>query len=182
MKLNEINSLWGINIIHLKEYSKKYRLYMSLIYLLDVIIVIGLTLMMYKLHINYNTFGFIILTLCIGVHYITWKYLSLEKWESFKFYKKYSRYTIIEKTYKVDENILYSVLYCASYKRLKQNKELKDYKEYMLNACCENVSYSKKIMKYLSKYEDNDGNLKCKIIARGKTQFFIDFVDDEKET
>ena len=62
--------------------------------------------------------------------------------------------------------------------RLKKNCSYENYKELILSACCENIKYSKSLMKYLKKYEDESGNLTCIIIEKGKKQYFIDFKHD----
>lgn len=178
MRLKESQTLWGIPIVHLREYSKKYRLLTLLLYLFDIIVVVGLTYYMYNKQVSYNTYGFVIVGVCLGVHFITYSFLNPEKWEAFKFYKRHLNDKLIKKTYSVDETRLYSVLYCIAYKRLRQGKSIETYKEFMLSACCENVSNSKSIMKYLRKYEAIDGNLTCYIIQHGKKEFFVGFPND----
>lgn len=179
MKLKENQTLWGIPVVHLKEHSKKYRLYSSILYLLDIVLVIALTLILYYTNVSYNTYGFIIVAICLAFHFISYYKLNPEKWEAFKFYKKYSEFKVLTKTYSLDENKLYSLLYCIGYKRLKQNRSFDEYKELILSACCENCAYSKSLMKYMKKYESESGNLSCLIIEKGKKQFFIDFVNEE---
>jgi hypothetical protein len=179
MKLKENQTLWGIPVVHLKEHSKKYRLYSSILYVLDIILVVILTLLMYYTNISYSAYGFVIVAICLLFHFISYYKLNPEKWEAFKFYKKYSECKIITKTYALDENKLYSLLYCIGYKRLKQNRSFDEYKELILSACCENCAYSKSLMKYMKKYESESGNLSCLIIKKGKKQYFIDFVNDE---
>lgn len=179
MKLNKSQTLWGIPIVHLKEHSKKYRVYSLILYTLDILLVIGLTAYMYYNNIDYNTYGFVLVSICLLFHFITYSKLNPEKWEAFQFYKKHSSYEIKEKTYSVDENKLYSILYCTGYKRLKQNRTFDEYKELILSACCENIKYSHSIMKYIKKYENESGNLTCIIIEKGKKQYFIDFKQED---
>lgn len=179
MKLKDNQTLWGIPVVHLKEHSKKYRLYSTILYILDIILVVALTLFLYYANMSYNTYGFIIVAVCLLFHFISYYKLNPEKWEAFKFYKKHSDCKIITKSYILDENKLYSLLYCIGYKRLKQNRSFDEYKELILSACCENCAYSKSLMKYMKKYESESGNLSCLIIEKGKKQYFIDFVNDE---
>ena len=96
---------------------------------------------------------------------------------------------------------MYSLLYCLGCKRLKNNKSFDEYKDLLLSIICEDNIYAKKIMKYLSKYESEDGLTKCSILAvRNKRKnikkyvpsttykylknklYFIDFVDDNVTT
>lgn len=179
MRLKDNQTLWGIPVVHLKEHSKKYRLYSTILYILDIILVVALTLLLYYTNVSYNTYGFIIVAVCLLFHFVSYYKLNPEKWEAFKFYKKYSDCKIIVKSYALDENKLYSLLYCIGYKRLKQNRSFDEYKELILSACCENCSYSKSLMKYMKKYESESGNLSCLIIEKRKKQYFIDFVNDE---
>lgn len=179
MRLKENQALWGIPVVHLKEHSKKYRLYSTILYILDIVLVVALTLLLYYTNVSYDTYGFIIVAVCLLFHFISYYKLNPEKWEAFKFYKKYSDCKILVKSYALDENKLYSLLYCIGYKRLKQNRSFGEYKELILSACCENCSYSKSLMKYMKKYESESGNLSCLIIEKGKKQYFIDFVNDE---
>jgi hypothetical protein len=179
MKLKESQTLWGIPIVHLKEHSKKYKLYSSILYICDILLILGLTTYMFFNNINYNSYGFVLVSVCVLFHCITYAKLNPEKWEAFKFYKKHMSCELKEKTYDLDENKLYSILYCTGYRRLKQNKSLNDYKELMLSACCENIKYSSSIMKYINKYESESGNLTCIIIEKGKKQYFIDFKQND---
>ena len=179
MKLKDCNELWGIPIIHLKEYSKKYKLYAGVLYLCDVLLMFGLTAYMYIKRVDYNTYGFVLVSICILFHFLLYAKLNPEKWEAFQFYKKHISCEVKEVSYNIDENKLYSVLYCTGYKRLKQNGTVDKYKELMLSACCENVKYSSSIMKYMKKYESESGNLTCIIIQKGKKQYFIDFKQSE---
>ena len=179
MKLKDCKELWGIPIIHLKEHSKKYKMYACLLYFLDVVLMFGLTAFMFINGVDYNTYGFVLVSVCIMFHFIMYAKLNPEKWEAFQFYKKHISCDVREVTYDVDENKLYSVLYCTGYKRLKQNGTVDKYKELMLSACCENVKYSSSIMKFMKKYESESGNLTCFIIQKGKKQFFIDFKQSE---
>lgn len=175
MKLKDCQELWGIPIVHLKEHSKKYRIYSFLLYFLDIVLMFGLTAFMYTRGVDYNTYGFVLVSVCIMFHFIIYSKLNPEKWEAFQFYKKHINCEVKEVTYEVDENKLYSVLYCTGYKRLKQNGTIDNYKELILSACCENIKYAPSIMKYIKKYESKSGNLTCIIIQKGKKQYFIDF-------
>lgn len=179
MRLKDYQALWGTPIVHLKEHSRKYRLYSVILYTADILLVLGLTAFMYYNNISYNSYGYILVSICLLFNLILYSKLNPEKWEAFKFYNKYSACEVKEKTYLVDENKLYSVLYCTGYKRLRQNKSFDDYKELMLSACCESIKYSGSIMKYMKKYESQSGNLTCIIIEKGRKQYFIDFKQED---
>jgi hypothetical protein len=178
MKLKESRTLWGIPVISLKEHSKKYRLFSTLLYIFDIIIVFGLTFYMYNNNVDFRSYGFVIVVICLFIHFTTNSFLNPDRWEAFKFYKRHSDCTMTEVTYDLDEDKIYSMLYCLSFKRLKQGKSFDTYKELMLSCCCEDTNNAKKLMKYLKKYESESGNLTCYIITKGKSQFFIDFVNE----
>ena len=179
MKLKDCSTLWGVSVVHLKEHSKKYRLYSSLLYFIDMVIIVLLTIFMYNNNVNYQSYGFVIVAVCLFVHFTSYNLLNPEKWEAFKFYKRYSNYNVATISYDLDDEKLYSILYCLAFKRLKKGKDLDTYKELVLSACCENTNNAKKIMKYLQKYESNSGTVICKILVKGKNQYFIDFDIEE---
>lgn len=175
MQLKDIDTLWGIPVVHLKEYSKKYRFWMSIVYLVDIALIFGLTAFMFYANVQYSVHGYVVVILALLVQFVAYFFLSLEKWEAFKFYKKHSKCNIYEKTYKISADQFYSILYCVGYKRLKEGKTIDDYKELCLSACCENVKYAKSIGKYLRKYEDDSGDIPCVVMHKGKAQYLIDF-------
>lgn len=179
MKLKDIQTLWGTPVVHLREHSRRYRFSTTLLYLGDIALVTILTAFMYDNHISYNVYGFVLVAICILFHFISYYKLNPDKWEAFKFYRNNSNYEVKEKCYKVDSENLHSILYCSGYMRLKKNCSFDNYKELMLSACCENIKYSKVIMKYLKKYESESGNLICYIIEKGKKQYLIDFKSDD---
>lgn len=178
MKLKDLSALWGIPIVHLREHSKKYRLSSAILYLCDIAVVTILTAFMYQHNISYGAYGFVLVAICLIVHFVSYSKLNPDKFEAFKFYKKHLNCEVKEVSYSVNSERLYSVLYCAGYMRLKKNCSYENYKELILSACCENIKYSKSLMKYLKKYEDESGNLTCIIIEKGKKQYFIDFKHD----
>jgi hypothetical protein len=182
MFLRERKTIWGIPIVHLKEYSKKYKFWALLLLVLDVIVIFSITSFLYYNNLSYETYGFTIVGTCLAFHFIFYNVLSVEKWEAFKFYNNFKDFKVVQKSYKVNTINLYSVLYCTGYKRLKQNKTFEEYKEQLCNACCESTFYAKDIMKYLKKYEDESGNLTCFIITKGKKAYFVDFMSNTDES
>lgn len=181
MFLKDSLTLWGISTLHLKEYSKKYKLWVSLLYIADILAVIILTKLMFEYGASFEDYGFILVGTCVVFHFIIFTFFNQEKWEAFKFFRKNENNKVVVKKYDVDEEKLYSVLYCTGYKRLRQNRSLDFYKELILSACCENIKYSKSIMKYLKKYENESGNLTCYIISKRNRDYFIDFVAESNE-
>lgn len=175
MVLSDMNELWGIPIVYLKEYSKKYKFYAGVVYLIDALVIIGMTSFMYVNNISYNAYGFLIVVSAIFVYMGLSKFLNMDNWLVFKFYKKNIRGSIREVHYNLDADVLYSILYCVGYKRLKSNRSIQEYQELIRGACCENCKYSSKLMDYLKKYEDSSGTVTCYILTRKNCEYFIDF-------
>lgn len=183
MTLKDLGTLWGNPVIKLKEYAKKYRVGSTILYLLDVIIFGVLLFFMYTQGTSFKIYMFVmVMFVCIFTMVFN-LYLNTAKWSAFKFYRKYKNSKLKVKKYKVTAKNLYTIIYCTNYKRLKQDKEYEDYLEMIINACNEDMYYSKNIMKYLSRYEDEEtGNLEVYVIERGKHIYFIDYVKStEKE-
>ena len=182
MTLKELGTLWGNPIVKLKGYAKKYRIGSIFLYVLDVFILGVLTFIMYKQRSTFNIYMFVMVMFAILFTIIFNLYLDTNQWEAFKFYKKHANNKIEIKKYKVDAGNLYSIIYCMNYKRLKQDKEYEDYLETIINACNEDWTFSKSLMKYMEKYEDAEtGNLEVYTIKKGKKTYFIDYVETIKD-
>lgn len=175
MKLENLKTLWGIEIVKLREHAKKYRFRLCMLYFIDIVVVVGLTAYMFYNNIDYSTYGFIILAVGVLINLFGFSKLSSDKWDAFKFYKRHKGYEVVEKTYQLDESRLYNILYCVAFRRLSEGKTMNIYQEWIKTACTENINGSKSIMKYMRKYEDISGNVVCYIITKGKNQYFIDF-------
>lgn len=179
MTLKELGTLWGNPIIKLREYAKKYRICSLLLYALDVVVLSILTALMYRQGSSFHVYMFIIVMFVILFSLVFNLYLNTNKWSAFKFYRRYRSAQVTIKKYKVDASNLYSVIYCMNYRRLKQDKELSDYLDMIINACNEDWVYAKTFMKYLSKYEDPEaGNLELYVITRNKKDIFVEYVDN----
>lgn len=178
MILSDLETVWGIPIISLKEYAKKHRLYSIILYLFDFLLVSVLVFAMYKKGSSFQTYMFIMVLVCIFIMMLSNTYLNPIKWQAYKFYRKFKNYNVEEVYYNVDANKLFSVIYCTGYKRVKADKSMEYYQEVMLSACCEDSYYAKNLMKYLSKYksEENIG-VKVLVITKNKKQYFIDFAN-----
>lgn len=182
--MQSINELWGIPIVKIKEYGKRYRLLSSIIIFIDALVTIILLTMMYFKGVSLQVYFFIMVLLCIFVTLWLNTYLNPVKWEAYKFYNKFKRCICDEYRYKVDSNQLYNVLYCSGYKRLKLDKDLDFYKELIVSACCEDYIYAKRVMKYLDKYKCTDSNMSesnlfIQVINKGKKTYFINFLKED---
>lgn len=178
MILSDINELWGIPIVYLKEYSKKYRLYSWIMYLIDALVIIGATAFMYFRNVSFEAYGFVVVILAVFVYLGMSKFLNMENWLVFKFYKHYCKCKVVEFSYNIDADSLYSILYCVNYKRLKPNKSEQEYRELICGACCENSRYAGKLMDFMKKYQSPSGTVTCYILIRKNKQFFIGFKEE----
>jgi hypothetical protein len=183
MILKELGILWGNPVIKLRDYAKKYRVLSILLYAIDVVALSILTALMYKQGSSFQTYMFIIVLFVVIFSLIFNMYLNTNKWAAFKFYKRHQHDKVTVKKYKVDASNLYSVIYCMNYRRLKQDKDYEDYLEMIENACNEDCSFAKSVMKYLRKYEDEEtGNLEVYTITKGKHQYFVGYVSEAENT
>ena len=180
MRLESLETLWGIPIIKLKEHSKKYRLYYSLLVLFDIIVISGLVYLMFIYNVTFASYFTIVILFSILINLFFNTYLNPARWKAFKFYKnnRFNKVKVV--SYDINEKNFYSILYCIGYKRLKQNKTLDEYKELLLSACCEDIYYAKKVMKLLKKYENESGTLTAYIMIKGNKEYFIDYKLDDK--
>lgn len=178
MVLSDINELWGIPLVYLKEYSKKYRLYNWIIYLIDALLIIGVTAFMYFKKMSFEAYGFFVVIIAVFAYLGMSKFLNMENWLVFKFYKHHQWCRVEERKYNIDSDSLYSILYCANYKRLKPNRTEQEYREVMCGACCENSKYSSKLMDFMKKYQSPSGAVTCYILIRKNKQFFIGFKEE----
>lgn len=179
MRLENMETLWGIPIIKLKEHSKKYRLYYSLLVLFDIVVVSGLVYLMFIYEVTFASYFTVVIFFSILINLFFNTYLNPARWEAFKFYKnnRFNKVKVV--SYNINEKNFYSILYCVGYKRLKQNKTLDEYKELLLSACCEDNYYAKKVMKLLKKYENESGSLTAYIMIKGNKEYFIDYKLDD---
>lgn len=180
MKLENMDTLWGIPIIKLKEYSKKYRLYFTLLVLADIAVFSGLAYAMYIQEVSFTRYFTVAILFSIVVNLILNNCLNPARWRAFKFYKnnKFNKVKVV--SYDINEKNFYSILYCVGYKRLRQNKSLDEYKELLLSACCEDIYYAKKVMKLFKKYENESGCLTAYILVKGNREYFLDYKLDDK--
>lgn len=180
MRLESMETLWGIPIIKLKEHSKKYRLYYSILVLFDIVVVSTLVYLMFIYDVTFASYFTIVILFSILINLFLNTYLNPARWKAFKFYKNNRFNKIKVVSYDINEKNFYSILYCIGYKRLKQNKTLEEYKELLLSACCEDIYYAKKVMKLLKKYENESGALTAYIMIKGNKEYFIDYKLNDK--
>lgn len=175
MTLEQSNTLWGTEIIKLKDFCDRYRFYSNALIFTDICILSSITALMYRNNVSYQSFVLAILLFVFVFNFIYNKVLNPIKWQSYKFYLRLRKSTLKEVHYNIDADKFYSILYCTGIKHLKPNKDINTYKDALISACWEDNYYAKKVMKFLSKYEDTNGDFVCYIVTKGKRSYFIDY-------
>ena len=171
MKVGTMTEIWGIPLARINEYNKKYRFFTVLMYLIDILIMcLGVTLLFntgagFEVYVSFLVIVCIIVNLCFSV------VLNSDTGITGKFYKKYKNVDVDTVTYKIDSQILYNVLYCLGYKRLKPNRSLEIYFEMLNDICCDNPKCAFSMLKYLKKYENEDGNFDLYVMLGKKNAF-----------
>ena len=118
MTLKDSRTIWGTDSLSLKEYCKFYSLYDLMLFILDFIILVTSTVIMYRKQADWQSFTLAILLLCSIFYVVRSKILNPIKWQSYKFFLRFRNKPLVEVSYKVTANQLYSILYCAGIKHL----------------------------------------------------------------
>lgn len=187
MVLNNLEELWGVPVVKLKDYSRRYRLYSSLIFLVDAVAMSILVYFMYKYGTSFYVYTIVIVLLCLLCSLWLNVMLNPARMACYKFYRRNRNRPVRKVTFELTAENLYNILYCIGFKRLKLGKSVSAYKELFLSACSEDYYYSGKLTKYMMRYEvkDIEESKDCYITAyimeKGKKLYFIDFISDEKE-
>ena len=179
MRLSDVKTIWGIPISSIKERAKAYKRWVILMYLFDALIITIATVLLFQNGMGFEWYAIIVVIFAIFCNIIINSVSNISKYEAFKFYRQNNKYNIKEKQYNITNEQLYSILYCAGYKRLKVNRTFLEYCDSICALCCEDKYNAKKIMKYLSKYEVSDDSsdnitLKCLVLKRGGKEHLVD--------
>lgn len=179
MSLEKIKNLWGIPLVHIKEYSRKHRLFSIITYFVDFIVACITVFAMISNNVSFQQYFIGMVLLCIIFSMVLNIWVNQDKLQACRFYRKHKSDRIEEVSYNLDSQSLFSILYCSGCKRVKQDKSIEYYTELFVSLCSEDYSYSERLMKYLRKYEDESGNVSFFIIKKGKKQFFVDLIEKE---
>lgn len=182
MILKDLKTIWGVPVLYFKECLRRHRCHLALFILIDALVILGGTALLYYLGESFASYGGYLISVCVILHFF-WDYiLKVENLEACKFYQKYSNCNVELKSYNLTDETLYSLLYCMGYKKVHQTKSADIYIVSMLNACCQDRRYARVLAKNMNKYESASGNISCYILSVGKKQYLVDFVSTiEKE-
>lgn len=180
--LKEYEKLWGIPLETIKQLGKKYKKYSFIVYTCNFIIMILCGVYMFNNNSSFSTCVFATISISLLSFLSLSLFINPEKWRAYLFYKKYKNLEVREYTLYLDEDNMKSILYCANYKRKKENGSMSDYAEFFLSACCEDSIYSKRLGTLLSRFANKD-NTKNQLVVymlnKGKKYFLIDIKNEQ---
>lgn len=186
MLLKDFDELWGIPLEGIRKQGKKYKIYSTCVYVVDILMILFCGAYMFTTGSSYSAYIFATVFITLLNFMILNIVINPEKWRAYLFYKKYKRYKVIEMTLYLHYDNMKSILYCSNYKRKKINASELDYKELMLSACREDLVFSKRLGKLLSKFtvqEEDMLEVKTYMLEKGKKYYLIGFNYEEiKET
>lgn len=176
--LKEEKEIWGIPTDELRKQGRKYRIYSGVVYILDIISMIVCGVYMYRNGAQFNTCVMVTIAITLLSVMLVNVVVNPEKWRAYLFYKKHKRQEVIKmKLYLKPENMS-SILYCAGYKRKKEDGTMQEYQELMLSACCEDSVYAKRLGSFLHKFTTKVDDLeecKARFVVNGKKYYLIGF-------
>lgn len=184
MLLREFSELWGIPLDEIRKQGRKYRIYSSIIYVVDFILVIISGIYMFRKGSSFSNCVLATVFITLLCFMILNLVINPVKWRAYLFYRKHKNCSVKEVPLYLKVDNMRSILYCSNYKRKKLNGTIPIYKELMLSACCEDSVYSKRLGKLLVKFkESTDGTeeVKAFLLRRGRRTFLIGFKDDISE-
>jgi len=173
LRVCELKSIFGLDIKLAKQGARKYKLTTYMCMLLDALIVITCAMSLFKVG-NAVLFLEISTVVAIGINMLAFAIVGGDNREAYIAYSKLRNKGVSEKRYSLDEKALYSVLFCSGYKRIKKNSTADVYKEAINSACMQSLKYSRRILKNLSKYESENGNMTI-FTCKG---YYIDIKED----
>lgn len=170
MQLSDADSVFGLSMPLVKKGSSKYRITFIMCVLLDLLLVIASSISLW-----YKGSPILVIELAfivaIFINLLSMLLTNGDNREAYVIYLRCKRRKIQVKTYDIDAEKLYSVLFVSGYKKIKPNLTIDAYKEAFNSACIQNKRYSVRLLKNLAKYESESGNFS--IIACGR--YYIDY-------
>lgn len=183
MKLKELGRLFGVATKDMQSEWKKQRRYTLIVYALDVVVMLGLTAMMFvnnaqlEIYVVALVFVVIVVNLLLqlksdgvsGVH---------------KLYRKYGNHQVTVKSFNITDEAIRAILQeldCAG----DSDKTLDEFKTEIIAYAKLSIKNSTKVSSALMRYGVQSGNVSAYFLEIGDKpkshQYFIDFVDDTSE-
>lgn len=179
MKVLDLTEIWGIPKSKLQEYSKQYKWWMFGMYVLDIVAVVLLVAILYNSGADTRFYFYAIGLLCIIITLLMSYRINTDTGVAYQFYNKVSRKECAIEYYSLNEEVLYNILYCIGYRRLKSNKSLEIYMEMLLSACCDNAKCAYTIMKFMNRYKSDNKDATAIYVLQGKKRGFLGFVQGD---
>ena len=179
MKVVDLTEIWGIPKSKLQEYSKQYKWWMFGMYVLDIVAVVLLVAILYNSGADTRFYFYAIGLLCIIITLLMSYRINTDTGVAYQFYNKVSRKECAIEYYSLNEEVLYNILYCIGYRRLKSNKSLEIYMEMLLSACCDNAKCAYTIMKFMNSYKSDNKDATAIYVLQGKKRGFLGFVQGD---
>ena len=179
LRVKDLDSIFGTAMSLIRTYSVKYRIGVVVCVIIDIVLMIGACIAL-GFNADIPSYFVICFALAILVNLIISFITKSDYKEVFLFYRKFKNSKVVVKKYKVTDENLFATLFCAGYLRIKPDQPRDTYIEAFRSACCQNYKYSKRIMKYLSRYEtQEDSNFEVYITDSNKSRF-IDIKEEIK--
>lgn len=183
MKLKELGRLFGVATKDMQSEWKKQRRYTLVVYVLDVVVMLGLTTMMFVNNAQLEIYGVALVFVVIVVNLL----LQLKSDGAYgvhKFYRKYSNRQVTVKSFNITDEAIKSILQeldCAG----DSDKTLDEFKTEIIAYAKLSIKNSTKASSALMRYGVQSGNVSAYFLEIGDKpkshQYFIDFVDDTSE-
>ncbi len=178
MKVADLTEIWGISKGKLQEYSKQYKWWMIGVYALDVVAVVLLVAILYNSGADARFYLYAIGLLCIIITLLMSYKINTDTGVAYQFYNKVVKKECAVEYYNLNEEVLYNILYCIGYRRLKSNKSMEIYMEMLLSACCDNAKCAYTIMKFMNRYKSENKEGIAIYVLQGKKKGFLGFVQE----
>lgn len=174
MQLQNADSIFGLTMSLVKIGATRYRVTCFVCYTFDLLLIIvsSVSLWLKGSPVFMVELAFVI---AIIVNLLAVTLTGNDNIEAYRLYLKLKKKEVEEKTFRLDAEKLYSVLFASGYKKIKPDLKLDAYKEALNSACMQNMKYSRKLYKTLQKYESDEGNITL-VFCNG---YYIDYKEDK---
>lgn len=183
MKLKELGRLFGVATKDMQSEWKKQRRYTLIVYALDVVVMLGLTAMMFVNNAQLEIYGVALVFVGIVVNLL----LQLKSdgvSVVHKLYRKYGNRQVTVKSFNITDEAIRAILQeldCAG----DSDKTLDEFKTEIIAYAKLSIKNSTKASSALMRYGVQSGNVSAYFLEIGDKpkshQYFIDFVDDTYE-
>lgn len=169
--VKDLDSIFGTSISLIKTYSVRYRLGVVVCIILDIVLMVCACIAL-GFNADIPSYFVVCFALAILINLLIAFITKSDYKEVFLFYRKFRNSKVVVKKYNITDEKLFATLFCAGYLRIKPDQTRDTYIEAFRSACCQNYKYSRRIMKYLSRYEDQEnGNLEVYVTDSKKSRF-----------